>query len=337
MHVFFLILSLFSNEVRSYDWKDNLTFFPIIAYTPETSALLGAGATYTFNIANENDINKSYTNVLLMLSFNSQSLFINTSEIKLKNNYLLRTKLLYINFPDYFYGYGNNTLKEEEVKYTLNQFITGAGFFKTIYDKFSFGFEFEYLYNAEISDLNVYGSKSLNLFGIGPSIIYDTRDSLFFPSSGSYHQIFLLWYNNDKFSELSIDLRKYFNILKDDVLAIQLYNLAYNREVPFFKQAKLGDRNTLRGIYVGRYRDYNLLSMQAEYRKKISKKFGLVIFSGFGKVADNYNDLFNSTYKYAYGTGLRYALNNKEKINLRLDFANSKDGLQFYFSYMEAF
>lgn len=336
----YFILNVFSNE-HTKTWKDNLTFFPIIAYTPETSALLGAGTTYTFNLQNNSELKKSYTNLLLMLSLNKQSLLINTSEIKLKNSYLLRTKLLYIDFPDLYYGYGNNTLKDNEIEYTLNQLNIGFGFFKTFLNKFSSGLEFEYLHNSSINNLDIIGAENLHLFAFGPSVIWDTRDNLFFPKIGAYHQLSLLWYldnlNKYEFSEFSFDFRKYFTIFNDDVFALQLYSSAYNGTVPFFKLSKLGDKNSLRGIYIGRYRDYNQISMQAEYRKMLTKKFAMVVFSGFGKVADNYENLFFSDYKYAYGTGLRYALNSKEKINLRFDLASGPDGAQVYFSYMEAF
>ncbi|EIM72761.1 outer membrane protein/protective antigen OMA87 [Nitritalea halalkaliphila LW7] len=45
-----------------------------------------------------------------------------------------------------------------------------------------------------------------------------------------------------------------------------------------------------------------------------------------------------SDLRFAYGTGLRFRLSQKEKLNLRLDVAHAPgDGFQFYLTFGEAF
>lgn len=338
---------LFSNNSN---WKENLTFFPFIAYTPETSVLIGAGTTYSFKLSSNVKEKPSYTNLLFIFSFDKQNMFINTSELVLPKNYFLKYKLGYFYFPSKFYGVGNNTSQDDEENFTLNEFIAGLGFYKTIYQYFSFGLSFEFV-DTNILDTvsegliksNIFlGKDGGILFGIGPSLIWDKRDHVFYPKRGEYFQADILWYldslsSDYDFLEFTLDLRKYFNVYSDDVLAIQIFNQILDGDIPFYKLAKLGDRNTLRGVYIGKYRDTNLISFQLEYRKMFTSRFGAVLFTGAGKVAENANNLFSSGFKTVIGTGSRIALNKKNKINLRTDIAYGDNELSFYISYMEAF
>lgn len=321
-----------------------------MAYTPETSVLLGAGTTYLFDLNNDTKLKSSHSNLLFIFSFDKQNMFINTSEFVLSRDYFLKYKLGYFYFPSKFYGIGNNTLKTDEENFTLNEFLFGLGFYRSIFDSLSLGLSFEFE-STNILDIdsdgliyttNPIGKNGGKIFGIGPSLILDTRDHQFFPKKGNYFQADLLWFlknlkSDYEYSELTLDLRKYFNVYKEDVFAIQLYGQILNGNIPFYRLAKLADRNTLRGIYIGKYRDSNLLSLQLEHRKMFTQRFGAVVFCGLGKVSDNAGELFKSSYKTSIGTGSRIALNKKNKINLRTDIAYGDDEISFYISYMEAF
>lgn len=94
----------------------------------------------------------------------------------------------------------------------------------------------------------------------------------------------------------------------------------------------------MRGYYDGRYTDKNLLAFQAEYRFHLIGRFGMVVFSGVGRVGHTSNDVFSMKHlKPSLGTGLRYAIDKKEKLNLRLDFGVGDRSDGFYFNIIEAF
>ena len=94
----------------------------------------------------------------------------------------------------------------------------------------------------------------------------------------------------------------------------------------------------LRGYYDGRYTDNNLFGVQAEYRFPLKGRFGMVLFGAIGKVGKEAAEVFNfKQLKPAVGTGVRYAIDKKEKLNLRLDFAFGERSSGVYFNIIEAF
>ncbi len=63
----------------------------------------------------------------------------------------------------------------------------------------------------------------------------------------------------------------------------------------------------------------------------------MIAFAGAGDVFDNTNNLSMSHLKYSIGTGLRFAVNPAERLNIRLDYGYGKDGGYFYFIVAESF
>ena len=94
----------------------------------------------------------------------------------------------------------------------------------------------------------------------------------------------------------------------------------------------------MRGYYLGRYRDKNMITFQTEYRFPVGWRFGGVCFLGFGDVANKIADFSPAEFKYSFGLGLRFMFDKQEKINARLDFGYTKDGdLGVYAMVVEAF
>lgn len=93
----------------------------------------------------------------------------------------------------------------------------------------------------------------------------------------------------------------------------------------------------MRGYYQGRYRDNNILVLQTEYRMPVWQRFGCVAFGGVGDVSHKMSGFSTNSLKYTYGFGLRFQLNPKENINLRLDFGFGKETFGLYLALGEAF
>lgn len=64
----------------------------------------------------------------------------------------------------------------------------------------------------------------------------------------------------------------------------------------------------------------NQLVIQGEYRFPVYRRFGAVAFAGGGNVSNKPGDYSLTDFKFSYGGGIRFALNKKEKLNLRIDY-----------------
>jgi hypothetical protein len=94
----------------------------------------------------------------------------------------------------------------------------------------------------------------------------------------------------------------------------------------------------MRGYYLGRFRDRNMIAVQAEYRiVPIWWRLGAVVFGGFGDVADEPGDFALGDLKYSIGGGFRFLLIPAERIALRADFGFGDGDSGFYITLGEAF
>ena len=93
----------------------------------------------------------------------------------------------------------------------------------------------------------------------------------------------------------------------------------------------------MRGYYEGRYRDNNYLALQVEYRQYFWKRFGFVVFTSVGDVAERVTSFSLRNLKETYGFGLRFLFDEKQKINLRMDIGFGVGTSGVYFGMEEAF
>ena len=92
-----------------------------------------------------------------------------------------------------------------------------------------------------------------------------------------------------------------------------------------------------RGYFEGKYRDKNAALLQAEYRSPFLWRFGLVAFGGYGAAFDSYSTFKAQYLRFNYGAGLRLQLDQKQKINIRIDYGRGYQSSGFYFTIGEAF
>ncbi|MBA3665194.1 MAG: BamA/TamA family outer membrane protein, partial [Bacteroidetes bacterium] len=140
-----------------------------------------------------------------------------------------------------------------------------------------------------------------------------------------------------EYSKIFIDAVKYLRIYEHHIIAINFVSDNTIGNPPFNQLALLGGTKRMRGYYEGRFRDKNMLIMQAEYRTSFFGRLGGTIFGGIGEVTDHWVNYNFKNVKYSYGAGLRVVLDKKEKINLRLDFAFGQNTQGLYLTIGEAF
>ena len=80
-----------------------------------------------------------------------------------------------------------------------------------------------------------------------------------------------------------------------------------------------------------------MFATQAEYRKELPYRLGLVGFAGFGGVARKWGDFRFDELLPAAGAGIRFKLDKKNHINYRVDFGVGRAGYTVSLSITEAF
>jgi len=108
-------------------------------------------------------------------------------------------------------------------------------------------------------------------------------------------------------------------------------------DVPFNRLAQLGGSMIMRGIYQGRYRDKNMLALQGEYRRPFKHRWYFSVFASVGDMAHSNNEFDTSDLKYTTNNGVRYALDPKNKMHIRLDVGVSEFGVSPIIILGEAF
>ena len=142
--------------------------------------------------------------------------------------------------------------------------------------------------------------------------------------------------SNFNYTRIALDVCKYFSY-KENILALNLYSIYSDTDLPFFQMGILGGMKKMRGFYEGRYRDNNLLLFQAEYRRMIYGILGFTVFGDVGQVSKRYSTFNDRDWRYTYGAGIRLMLDTKQKINLRFDIAVGDKKVLPYFTVAEAF
>jgi Omp85 superfamily domain len=350
-------IELRKDSVNKAGKQRNFFGFPAIIYSPETTFSFGGAGTVYFKVGRATDVRTSFVQALALYSLRGQAVFGAESTVFFYHEkYILKTHISASYFPDRFWGLGNNSKDESLERYTIKQFYVYPQLLRKIYKKFFAGvsYEIQNVYDIEygkylspgssLFDIQrVDGRKGSLISGIGFVALLDTRNNTFSPNKGFYFSYTLNDFRPRVGSDFSytnhfVDIRKYVSVGKDQVLAFQLINNFNDGQVPIRSLANIGSSSMLRGYYEGRYTDKNLFGIQTEYRFPLKGRFGMVAFAAMGRVGPTVPDVYSFQHlKASFGTGLRYAIDKKEKLNLRLDFGVGNNSNGFYFNLTEAF
>jgi hypothetical protein len=329
-----------------------LAFLPVIYYTPETKWAFGAGGLYYFRLTKDAAVTRP-SNLAFFGAYTQrkQTDIELNPDLYLKKGVHIQGKLQFSDFPDQFYGIGNNTTAEMEEPYTSRFWEARVEALKQVRGPLNVGFIYFFdtrkLTKVEdggmLASGDIPGSSGGTTSGLGYFMTYDSRDSIFFPIKGSYHQFQAMGFGRTLGSDFTynrffFDLRKYVRFSYARCLAFQARLLFQTGDPPFWRMGLLGGQEIMRGYYQGRYRDKDMIALQAEYRwVPVFWRIGLVAFASLGDVAPAIGDFDLGQFKYAYGLGLRFVFDPKQRLHLRLDFGFGRDTSGVYFTAGEAF
>jgi outer membrane protein assembly factor BamA len=166
----------------------------------------------------------------------------------------------------------------------------------------------------------------------------DTRDTPGYPASGGRYRVSMAMFHDQDFSSYSFrrveaDAAQYISLGRS-VLAfhgrMDLSQTGAGQDVPFYLLPSLGGSNSLRGYQDYRFRDRDLLMLNAEYRWPIVRRIDAAVFYDTGTVGPRAGDLSRDRHA-DYGVGMR--LHTATHLLARVDVARGHEGMRTLFTF----
>jgi hypothetical protein len=174
--------------------------------------------------------------------------------------------------------------------------------------------------------------------GIGLTTEYDSRDLPINTYSGRHFRLDALFNDesigsNDTYQSYDASFKAFHEVLDSAVLAWEIRGCLREGTVPLWDSCRI----KLRGFSATDYLGKVSYSAQAEFRWRLSKRWGFVAFGGAGEVAQSFSGFRDRASIPSYGAGVRFSVLPAKRVNLRLDFAKSRDSEAIHVSVGEAF
>jgi len=330
-------------------------FTPVISYSPETNLSFGVGMKGLFKLRGSGEETRT-SNIPMTVQYSIENKYLFFSGFQVffpQERYILAGNLRVQSYPSLYFGVGQNTPDRNEEEFSYSQLSFEPIFLKNVLAPYFFaglGYRFNHISHVEarpgglldLSDQT--GIKGSLSSGIQLAMIYDSRDNLLNPKKGLYIELTHGFYkkplgSTQNFELSRFDLRYYIKPFKNStsVLAFQLIAHFSHGDTPFHELGRLGGDEMMRGYFEGRYTERNLLATQIEYRQKISPMWGFTVFAGMGEVAPTVKQFTLQHARPNIGVGLRFLVDSKEDLNLRLDFGLGERTKNYYLKVAEAF
>ena len=344
--------SVMADADSTEERRNSLYALPVVFYTPETSLGFGTAGVYAFNFQTDSltarpssvQLVAAYTLQKQLLLYFPFTLFINNGD------YYTYGEVGYYRYIYKFFGIGNETDREFEETYSVNFPRIRLTALKRVHPKWYVGLRY-WFENFNITETDeagllrtgtITGSQGGITSGPGIVALFDTRDNVFFSSKGWYVETLLqrnaTWTGSDfRYTTVSVDVSTFLRTRWDHIIALNAYGIRQSGAPPFNQMALLGGSKRMRGYFEGRFRDQNLLTVQAAYRAFLFWRVGVVAFASYGGVAPALSEVRLEDFHYTFGGGLRFQLDRQKKINIRLDAGFGKNTSGYYLTIGEAF
>ena len=341
---------------------DIVKILPVFFYSPETSVGFGAGTLFQFRMpGTKEDSRPSSVSLGAVYTLENQTVAQLTPDLRFgDDSYVLKLDLLGAKFPNRFYGMGNDPNADHFDKYT-DCYVRGEADFRvrpfsrdSVLGSLYVGAHYASAW-SDISNVRAGSAERPSLFdsiddrgerplfasGIGPSLAWDSRDGMNWPTRGAFVETkataFEPWLGSDvRYRRLVVDARRYQRLWLDHVLAVRAVAQFVWGEVPFQRLPQLGGSSMFRGWFTGQLRGPGLMAVEAEYRMPLGPRWAVVAFGSVGKVGDKLRALSPKDLHVAGGGGVRFSVDKRDRMNIRLDLAYG-DSFNPYLQFREAF
>ena len=177
-------------------------------------------------------------------------------------------------------------------------------------------------------------------------VAVDYRDQIGNPRSGGLWRVRYGAWNDHTleqydFGRVDLEAAHFFPIFdKKRVFALRVGASFVNNDpgnrVPFYFLPYIGGSDTIRGFKEFRFRDENVIFMNAEYRWEAFAGLDMALFFDMGEARPNWEQIDFQDAKTSYGVGFRF--NTFKSVFMRLDIgAGGGEGTQIFFKFGPAF
>jgi len=335
--------------------QSQLLVYPIIAYSPETSVEFGVSTLGVFYANKDTNNRLSEINGTAFYTIENQfGLLLDHALYSDHNNWFLLGKMKFQSFPLSYYGIGPTTPDVKLARVDAFQFQIKERLLRRIRNDFYIGLEtdLQHLGNVDFNDYDSTisytkptGHLGSTNFGLGLGFLYDNRHNVLNVRKGFFSEIAFLHYSpyigsDHEFTSVFSDVRWFTPIRGRNVLAAHFVGQFSYGDPTFNQLALMGGESMMRGYYLGRFRDRNLMATQLEYRMlpfSFAKRWGGSVFAGTGGVFNKLDAFEGDHIVVAGGAGVRFQLFRKKDVWIRLDVAFTNEGNGIYIFVGEAF
>jgi hypothetical protein len=339
------------DSIRAPATRDFLAF-PFAVRSLETSWGFGGIVARFFKaVKDDSTIRTSDVNLLGLYTLKNQLVVaLNSTVFFPREDHIARFQASYSYYPDKFWGLGNHTPEDAEEAFNQKQFFINPQFLQRVRRSLYLGLSYELQVTSQISYIphgvfdkeDIIGRYGGTTSGIGPILSWDTRNSAYSPDHGFFAELHFVWFDQHlgsdfNYTVFNADVRKFIYLSPKSVLAFQGIAGLTGGSTPFRYLEKLGGSDIMRGLYAGRYTDKCLMAYQAEYRRLLFWRIGMVAFVSTGEVSPDLGHFDLNGFRFAGGGGLRFMISKEEKLNIRLDFGVSGHSNAFVVQLRESF
>lgn len=362
---YFILLGLLSffylqgQGQRDYSLSDYIPFkitekfsllpAPSLSFKPETNWGFGLGLIGSYSPDTNEAINISTAQLDLIYTINKQ-MIVDLDHYFLINGgkWLFSGSNSFYKYPELFYSQSSveasETIEYQRLDFDNKLFLRIQGqWYAGLVHRLQYIRSVTFLPNGIFANERATGYEGGVSHGLGIGLRFDHRINVLNPMiGGSFLNVSTSLFtgmlgSQFEFIRFETDYRKYIRIGRNQNLAIQALGIFNQGAPPFKLTGQLGGSQIMRGYYSGRYRNRQMLALQAELRISVYKRLGMTAFASIGNVADDIFQLTQNLPLAGCGLGIRYMLDKKNQANLRLDFAIGKNSTGIYFGYGEAF
>lgn len=348
-------VNVFNRYFNDTSDSENSKFllYPTLAYSPETRLEVGLSSLLLYYAKRDTMNRLSEISALTFFTLNKQfGAWFDHFLYSDKDKWFFLGRLRLQRFPLLYFGIGPDAQEENRLTINADYLLIRERVLRNIGKNLFLGLEtdFQKVSRTSIEAGNgalakpIGADGSLNI-GLGLGLVYDNRHNALNVRKGLFAEAAFLQYGKPiggdfNFRTLNIDTRLFKTVAKNQVLATQLYGQFMGGSVPFNQMALIGGESLMRGYYLGRFRDKNMVVAQAEYRFlpfPFSKRLGGAVFASAGAVAARVGDFSVRNVLPAGGAGVRFLLFPKKDIFIRFDVAVTREGTNLYIFTGEAF
>jgi hypothetical protein len=347
----FLLIPLFVNAEPVEIKESPLRIVPLLTSTPLTGTGVGAAASYLYRLDEDSSMSQmqlggQYSNT------DSVTVFLRNNAFWKNDTLISNTAILPAKTNSEF-----DDSDGEEIKYQIKSFLIDQKLLSQFRDDFYIGGRISYK-NLKYSPNNEAGGDFIFNNGIvdeesvaiGAAISLDSRENKYYPREAYWVDIDLTANPSalgadESYSQFILNARYYATgVNQGDVWASQFFGHYASSKTPDSGLPTLSGKSMLRGFPAGQFKARFLTGVQTEYRYQIvDSPFRLIGFLGAaeldgGSYGQGERARDDDGWYYAGGLGLRYAIQRRTGVDLRLDLVTTSENEEsIYLTLNQAF